>query len=158
LPTNFIYWLNRLIFSESISSHSDNIYISARTKPYLRRTYRQWHHWSWLEVTPFTWPEVCSTYAQIFSRTFFRFPALFSCYGSSTKCSTLVQVLWLLEVTERHITPKRVEGYAHAQPEVGHFHRKWRHQASRDPLKGWDARMRIWSCVTSDRKCSWSDL
>jgi len=27
-PTNFIFWLGRLIFSVSINSHSDNIYIS----------------------------------------------------------------------------------------------------------------------------------
>jgi hypothetical protein len=26
-PTNFIFWLNRLIFSVSINSHSDNIYL-----------------------------------------------------------------------------------------------------------------------------------
>jgi hypothetical protein len=30
LPTNFIFWLNRLIFSVSINSHSDNIYISVK--------------------------------------------------------------------------------------------------------------------------------
>ena len=26
-PINFIFWLNRLIFSVSINSHSDNIYL-----------------------------------------------------------------------------------------------------------------------------------
>jgi hypothetical protein len=30
-PTNFIFWLGRLIFSVSINSHPDNIYISLLT-------------------------------------------------------------------------------------------------------------------------------
>ena len=89
---------------------------------------------------------------------FFRFPVLFSYYISSTKCSTLVQVPWLLEVTERHMTPKRMEGCAHAQPEMGPFHRKWRHQASRDPWNGGVRACATWSCVISDRKCSWDVL
>jgi hypothetical protein len=38
---------------------------------------------------------------------FFRYPALFSYSSSSTKCSTVVQVPWLLEVTEGHVTLKR---------------------------------------------------
>jgi hypothetical protein len=28
-PTNFIFWLDRLIFSVSINSHPDNIYLSS---------------------------------------------------------------------------------------------------------------------------------
>jgi len=38
------------------------------------------------------------------SRPFFRFPALFSYYSSSTKCSTVVQVAWLPDVTWSKVT------------------------------------------------------
>jgi hypothetical protein len=77
-----------------------------------------------------------------FSRIFFRLPALFS-YNSCSTSSTVVQVTWLPEVADGHVTPKGfpLEGCAHAQPEVGcamsslsgSFHGKWRHQTSRDP-------------------------
>ena len=51
------------------------------------------------------------------------FPAFFSYYSSSTKCSTVVQVPWLPEVTEGHVTQKGIplEGCAHAQPEVAQY-------------------------------------
>ena len=39
----------------------------------------------------------------------------------STKCSTVVQVPWLPEVTEDHVTPKDVEGCVHAQPEIAQY-------------------------------------
>jgi hypothetical protein len=35
-------------------------------------------------------------------------------FCTSTKCSTVVQVPWLPEVTKGHVTPKDVEGCAHA--------------------------------------------
>jgi hypothetical protein len=44
-------------------------------------------------MTSVTWPEVRA------SRTFLRVLALFSYYSRSTKCSTVVQVPWLPEVT-----------------------------------------------------------
>ena len=51
----------------------------------------------------------------LFPHTFFRFPALFSYYSSST----VVQEPWLPEVTEGHLTPKgSLKGCAHAQPPV----------------------------------------
>jgi hypothetical protein len=37
-----------------------------------------------------------------------RFPRFFSYYSSSTKLCTVVQVPWLPEVTEGHVTPKMV--------------------------------------------------
>ena len=60
-PPNFIFCLGRPIFSVSINSHPDNIYISARFKSYLRWwCYRKWRHRKrpWPEVTEVTWPEV----------------------------------------------------------------------------------------------------
>ena len=35
-------------------------------------------------------------------------------FCTSTKCSTVLQVPWLPEVTEGHVTPKDVEGCVHA--------------------------------------------
>jgi hypothetical protein len=76
-------------------------------------------------------------------------------YYSSRKCSTVVQVPGLPEVTEGHVTPKGFhlgEVCACATESgaifvlVETFHRKWRHQTSRGlegiPLEGWGARMR----------------
>jgi hypothetical protein len=48
-------------------------------------------------------------------------PALFSYYSNSTKCSTVVQVAWLPEVTKSHVTPSDSPGLAHAQPEVAQY-------------------------------------
>jgi hypothetical protein len=63
----------------------------------LRRCYRKcrWRHQKrpWPKMTSVTWPEVRA------SRTFLRVLALFSYYSRSTKCSTVVQVPWLPEVT-----------------------------------------------------------
>ena len=58
-------------------------------------------------------------------------------HSSSTKCSTVVQIPWLLEVTKGHVIPKGVplgvrmrnRKLRHICPS-GAFHRKWRHQAS----------------------------
>jgi hypothetical protein len=93
--------------------------------------------------------------AQIFPHTFsprfFRIPALFTYYSCSTSTSsTVVQVLWLPEVTEVH--PKGfpwvracATGSCAISALVGSFHRKRRHQTSHDLfgvlLEGWNARM-----------------
>jgi len=59
---------------------------------------------------------------------------LYYYYSSSTKCSTVVQVPWLPEVTEGHVTPKGVplgvrmrNRKLHNIRPGGPFHRKWRH-------------------------------
>ena len=78
-------------------------------------------------------------------------PALFS-YYSTTKCSTVVQVLGVPEVIEGHVTPN---GAPFSQvcvcatrsfpisALVEHFHRKWRHQ----PWMGGVCACATWSCI-----------
>jgi hypothetical protein len=75
------------------------------------------------------WPEVCSMHAQ-------PIPALFS-YYSSTKWSTVVQVPWLPEVTEGHVTTSGFHwvcacptGSRAISALVGSFHHKWRYETS----------------------------
>jgi hypothetical protein len=90
---------------------------------------------TWPKVTLITWPEGCFAHAQ-------PVPALFSYYCSSTKCSKVVQVAWPPDVTEGRVTPKE-ESFREVcacatrsctiSALLGHFHRKWRHQTSRDP-------------------------
>ena len=112
----------------------------------VRRSYRKWrksHDQKYVQRTPRFFPIH-------FFRAFFRFPALFTYYCCSTS-STVVQVLWLPEVTQGN--PKEfpwmcacATGSCAIFVLVGSFHRKWRHQTSRDlfgvPLEGWCARMR----------------
>jgi hypothetical protein len=80
----------------------------------------------------------------IFSALFFGFPRFLLTI-------VVVQVLWLPEVTQGN--PKEfpwmcacATGSCAISVLVGSFHRKWRHQTSRDlfgvPLEGWCARMR----------------
>jgi hypothetical protein len=48
-PTNFIFWLGRLIFSVSINSHPDNIYVSSRETNIIQRAFRP-EEWYWSRV------------------------------------------------------------------------------------------------------------
>ena len=71
-----MFWLGRLIFSVSINSDPDNIYISARTKSHLRRSEEELPKvtspedtWPELEVT---WPEVIACACPDFPPYFFK--------------------------------------------------------------------------------------
>ena len=106
------FFLGTVVSSTSKTDHHDitdillNMVITTVTVVYgysssriwggaVRRRYRK----SVTERDPDRkWPEVCSAHARIF-------PALFSYYSSSTKYNTVVQVPWLPEVTEGHVSP-----------------------------------------------------
>ena len=123
------------------------------------RSYRKWGHRksrdrkrSWLEVTASGLDPEVTKWSRAHVRKWI--PTLFS-YYSSTKCSTVVQIPGLPEVTKGQVTPKEVPlvwfhacgtGSCPIFTLLGSFHRKWRHQTSRDPegitLEGWVASMR----------------
>ena len=65
-PPNFIFWLGRLIFSASINSHPENIYLSTfdlylpSVSYYVRLFfYRSWIKWFCLSLC--NWPVCCRT-------------------------------------------------------------------------------------------------
>ena len=86
-------------------------------------------------VRSWAWPELCSACARKC------IPALFSYYSSST----VVQVPWLPEVAEGHVTPSGfplvcacATGSWEMSTLVGPFDRKWHYEASpRSDRRGW---------------------
>jgi hypothetical protein len=92
------------------------------------------------------------------------FPAFFSYYNGSTKCSTVVQVPWLPEVTKGHVTPSGfpwvcayTTGNYAISDLVGPFDWKWRYETSpRSDRRSLEGCGRLCACAT--RGCAISAL